>query len=387
MVSCLCFCRAATSRGPPAPAGWSAGAAGRSGRGPPFTGDGPPATGGCPPARGVGPPSTGEGPPASGGRPPATSGGPPATGTGLLFAAFAVEAKAVLWQEVLLQEVAPVLLQEGATVPHQQGAQVPLQEGASMPLKEGAPVPLQEKAQVGLQLLGLGLGVLEVVVAVVVLEAFHLQLLAVVEEDKLYAHHHYKTGYKSTTIVQLLWEEGLDVEVSAVCRLLQKYKETGTIARRPGLGRPTKVTVDVLNIDECQMRWDDETTAIQLQNIFLEQGHPLSLKPIQASRVRLGWTFRGSAYCQVITESNKQKRLDWVLLYSQEAAKDNGFEDVLWIDKSSIQLECHRRFSYRKKGEPAKPKPRKPIMFQVALHYIKIIILINRHKHPLKVNI
>ena len=42
-------------------------------------------------------------------------------------------------------------------------------------------------------------------------------------------------GYKSTTIVKLLREEGLDVEVSAVCRLLKKYKDTGSIARRPGL--------------------------------------------------------------------------------------------------------------------------------------------------------
>ena len=36
-------------------------------------------------------------------------------------------------------------------------------------------------------------------------------------------------------IVELLREEGLTVKVSAVCRLLKKYKETGSIARRPGL--------------------------------------------------------------------------------------------------------------------------------------------------------
>ena len=41
-------------------------------------------------------------------------------------------------------------------------------------------------------------------------------------------------GYKSTTIVELVRKEGLNVKVSAVCRLLKKYKETGTISRRPG---------------------------------------------------------------------------------------------------------------------------------------------------------
>ena len=36
-------------------------------------------------------------------------------------------------------------------------------------------------------------------------------------------------------IVELLREEGLTVKVSAVCRLLKKYKESGSFARRPGL--------------------------------------------------------------------------------------------------------------------------------------------------------
>uniref|UniRef100_A0A1X7VAA8 Uncharacterized protein n=1 Tax=Amphimedon queenslandica TaxID=400682 RepID=A0A1X7VAA8_AMPQE len=135
---------------------------------------------------------------------------------GLLSAAFAVEAKAVLGQEgllhegapvhlqegapvllqegapvhlqegapVLLQEGAPVHLQEGAPVLLQQGAPVHLQEGAPVLLQEGALVHLQERATAGLQLFGLGLGVLEVVVVV---EAFHLQLLAVA--DELCAHH------------------------------------------------------------------------------------------------------------------------------------------------------------------------------------------------------
>ena len=41
-----------------------------------------------------------------------------------------------------------------------------------------------------------------------------------------------------------------------------------------------------------------------------------------------------------------------------EEYNDNKFEDVLWTDESSIQLESHKRFCCRKKGAPAKPKPR-----------------------------
>uniref|UniRef100_A0A1X7UPC4 Uncharacterized protein n=1 Tax=Amphimedon queenslandica TaxID=400682 RepID=A0A1X7UPC4_AMPQE len=83
MMSCLCLCRAATSRG--APAVWSAGAAGGCGRTPPPSSGGPPATGGRSPASGGGPPSTGGGLPATGGSRGiggGGGGGPPTTGGG-----------------------------------------------------------------------------------------------------------------------------------------------------------------------------------------------------------------------------------------------------------------------------------------------------------------
>ena len=61
-------------------------------------------------------------------------------------------------------------------------------------------------------------------------------------------------GYKSTTIVSLLKEEELVVTASSVCRLLKKYKETGTIARRPVSGCLTKITSEVLQSVEPQMQ-------------------------------------------------------------------------------------------------------------------------------------
>ena len=95
------------------------------------------------------------------------------------------------------------------------------------------------------------------------------------------------------------------------------------------------------------MQIDDETTAIQLQKILVENGHPLSLNTILRSRDRLGWAFRGSAYCQMIREQNKEKRLDWARLYLDES-QSNGFQDVLYTDESSIMLESHKRFCCRK---------------------------------------
>ena len=110
------------------------------------------------------------------------------------------------------------------------------------------------------------------------------------------------------------------------------------------------------------MRIDDETTAVQLHEFLTRYGIELSIRTIIRSRELLGWTFRGSAYCQLIREVNKQKRLDW----AQQHLYDN-FEDVIWSDESSIQLETHRRYCYRKVGEPPTPKPRAkhPVKVQV----------------------
>lgn len=50
---------------------------------------------------------------------------------------------------------------------------------------------------------------------------------------------------------------------------------------------------------------------------------------------------------------NKQKRLEW----AREHLHDS-FENVIWSDESSIQLDCHRRYCCRKEGERPRPKPR-----------------------------
>ena len=123
--------------------------------------------------------------------------------------------------------------------------------------------------------------------------------------------------------------------------------------RLPGSGRPTKITAEVQKIVEDQMRLDDETTAFQLHHLLVSKGHPLSLRTILRCRTQLGWTFRGSSYCQLIRHVNKEKRLQWATTY-----RDDDFHNVIWTDECSVQLETHRRFCCRKKNEPPKNKPR-----------------------------
>ena len=87
------------------------------------------------------------------------------------------------------------------------------------------------------------------------------------------------------------------------------------------------------------MRADDETTAVQLHKILAQEGHPISLRTILRCRTELGWTFRGNAYCQLIWNVNKVKRLEWATEH-----QNDDFSDVIWTDEASIQLQTHRWF-------------------------------------------
>ena len=166
----------------------------------------------------------------------------------------------------------------------------------------------------------------------------------------------HRKDYCAPTITKRLHDEGITVSRRGVSDFLVRVKLTGDITRRPGSGKPSKQTDDVKAVIEDAMRADDETTVKELREQLATQGKRLSGSTVLRCRRSLGWTPRGSAYCQMIREANKAKRLAWAKEYLHEAAE--GFLDIIFTDETSIQMESHRRFCCRKKGEPPKNKPR-----------------------------
>ena len=65
--------------------------------------------------------------------------------------------------------------------------------------------------------------------------------------------------------------------------------------------RQSKITQQVKELVEVQMRLDDETTASQLHKLLVSKGYIMSFRTILRCRKELGWTFRGSSYCQLRT--------------------------------------------------------------------------------------
>ena len=63
--------------------------------------------------------------------------------------------------------------------------------------------------------------------------------------------------------------EGLKMSRFGVAKFLKTYEETGMITRKPGSGRPSKVTGESKSIVDMQVKEDDETTAYQLHSLHM----------------------------------------------------------------------------------------------------------------------
>ena len=159
-------------------------------------------------------------------------------------------------------------------------------------------------------------------------------------------------GYRPYTIANLLRNnDGILASRRGIANVLNIYEQTQSIARRAASGQLSKITAAVKQLVDQQMQLDDETTATQLHTMLLNNGIDISLRTILRFRTALGWIFCGSAYCQPIRNVNKQKRLEWAHQY-----RDDNFENVLWTDECSMQLENHRRSCCRKQGQHPKLK-------------------------------
>ena len=105
----------------------------------------------------------------------------------------------------------------------------------------------------------------------------------------------------------MLAREGLSATRNG--KFVAKYLRTGSIRVLPGAGRPSIITPEMRAVVDAQMEKDDETTATQLHALLKEKGFKISLRTVQRCRSQLGWTYRGSKFCQLVREANKTKRL------------------------------------------------------------------------------
>ena len=169
-------------------------------------------------------------------------------------------------------------------------------------------------------------------------------------------------GESITEIVKLFEKEGIITCRQTVWRFQRHLEEHGSTAPLPKSGRPSKLSSRVLQSIENAMQQDDGTTGKELAATINQSGVSISTVTALKARRLLGWTRHGTAYCQLIRTPNRIKWLEW-------ARKNLGerFEDVIWTDETSVQMETHRRFHCYKHGQKPryKPRPKHPVKVHV----------------------
>ena len=174
----------------------------------------------------------------------------------------------------------------------------------------------------------------------------------------------YRFKKNCSQIIRCLAEVGYTVSKADVLKFLHHYRETGTIAHAPGTDQASKLTDQLREIIEDQMKKNDETTGLELQKLLKKEvkGFDASVSSILRWRNDLGWTAKGTKYCQMIREVNKEKRLKWAT-----ENQDTSFENVIFTDETTVQMETHRRTCCYKRGcKPRyKRKPKHPVKVHV----------------------
>ena len=153
------------------------------------------------------------------------------------------------------------------------------------------------------------------------------------------AVHLFNEGKKASSFAEVL-------EAFAVLQI-------GMVARWKVSGRLSKVLETMDEVIEDQMRRDDETTAAELQKMLASHGEDISVCTVLHLWVALGWTYRGSSYCQLIRQTNKIKRLEFA-----SANLGYNFEDAILTDECVCAARDTPQILLSKAGETPRPKPR-----------------------------
>ena len=136
------------------------------------------------------------------------------------------------------------------------------------------------------------------------------------------------------------------------------------MANLPRSGRPQKLSTEAKTFVDQQMRRDDETTSNTIKKKLERHGICVSASTVRRARKQQGWTLQRIAYCQLIRDANKVKRLEFA---QRVLESGDTFNNVIFSDECSISLQAYRRTCFRMANEPTKrkPKPKHPLKVHV----------------------
>ena len=176
----------------------------------------------------------------------------------------------------------------------------------------------------------------------------------------------HRLGYPISNIKRKLKEENVCVSSRSLQRLIKKFQCHHTIRDLPRRAKPKKLSEDMTTSMDNMLKDNDEMTARQTRSRLVEEfeGLKVSLSTVKRARKAKRWVCTRPHYCQLIREVNKVKRKDWG---QQQIDMKEKFDNVIFTDECTVQLNHLGRLCFRKERQPRKLK--------------------QRPKHPSKINI
>ena len=174
----------------------------------------------------------------------------------------------------------------------------------------------------------------------------------------------WREGANVSAIVRLLHGEGRTTTRATVRRWIFRWEEERGLDDNFRAGRPSKITSEISEYMERRLEDDDETTSVELQRLVSRKfAVDISATSIRRYlRVSLQWTVVRTRYGPMISELNKQKRLDFAKMCLENG---DNFDNVIWTNESSVQLRRHCQTMRVKMGREVTYKP-------VAKHALKV---------------
>ena len=181
-------------------------------------------------------------------------------------------------------------------------------------------------------------------------------------------------GNSNKKIQEVLLEDGIKTSVAAILLFSSRYQKTGRLIDAPRTGRKPKLRQEhIVYLDE-KMKENGELASRELkENVAKDCDMDVSTATIQRARRKLGWKKENARYCQFVCEPNKMKRLAFCLKALSEKEK---FDNIIFTDETSMQIEQHARICFWKDGSQPKRKGRRkhPLKVRISLNEVGVLL-------------
>ncbi|KAG2461018.1 TCB1 transposase, partial [Polypterus senegalus] len=156
-------------------------------------------------------------------------------------------------------------------------------------------------------------------------------------------------GYKTIS-------KQLDVPVTTVAHIIQKFKIHGTVANLPGRGRRRKIDDKSKRRIIQMVTKEPRITSKEIQGELQAQGTSVSDRTIRRRLSQSGLHGRRPRRTPLLKTNHKKARLEFAKLHVEKPQR--FWENVLWTDETKIELfaKAHQLYVHRRKNEAYQEK-------------------------------